>query len=120
VIARGGALSHSATVTLAVQARPDFTVSLNPAALSIARGRSASAVATVASAAGFAGQVTLSTQSLPAGVSVFYSRNPLTPTATSTLTVRVARTATRGTYNLTVTGSGGGLSHSRTLTVNVT
>ena len=43
----------------------------------------------------------------------------LTPTGSTTLTLRVGRKAAPGSYTVTVTATGGGLSHSGTATVVV-
>lgn len=104
---------------------PDFTVSLNPASLTIPQGGSDTSTTTVASTNGFSGQVTLAcTGSVPAGVTCTFGTNPVTPppnsSATSLLTVGVAASVPAGSYSFDVQGTNGSINHSATLGLQVT
>src|SRR5205807_825358 len=66
---------------------------------------------------GFNSGVSLSTSSLPSGVSAGFSPNPAT--GSSTLTLTATSTATTGTFSVTVTGTASGLSNSTTLSLMV-
>ena len=114
----GTAGNRSTPLTLTVNAAPDYTLSLNPTALSIDQGANGNTAGTI-TRTNFTGAVTLSLGNAPAGVTGAF--NPASPTGTSsTLTVTVGAAVTPGVYNLTVDGTGtaGNRSTPLTLTVN--
>ena len=61
--------------------------------------------------------MSLSASGLPAFATAGFSRNPVPPSGTSTLTVRTQRFTTKGT--VTITGTGGTLTHQATATLIV-
>lgn len=70
----------------------------------------------------FSGPVALSLAGLPAGVSVAWSANPVTPVsgiAQSILTLTVAPTAQTGVFPVAITAFGDGLSASQQLQMQV-
>ena len=100
----GTAGNRSTPLTLTVEATPDYTLSLAPAALTIIQGANAPTTVTI-TRTNFTGAVTLSLGGAPAGVTGSF--DPAAPTGTaSTLTVRVGAAVTPGVYNLTVDGTG--------------
>ena len=111
-----GTLVHSTTVTLVVTGgvTPNFTISVSPASLTVARGRSGSYTVTIGAVNGFTGTVSLSVTGLGSRVTGTFSPTSVTGSGTSTLTVTVNRRATTGTRTLTITGVSGSLSHSTT------
>src|SRR5207247_2507132 len=114
---RGG---RSRTPPLPVSAAPDYTLSLAPAALTIAQGATGTTTVTI-TRTNFTGAVTLSLGSAPTGVTGAF--DPAAPTGTSSaLTVSVGAAVAPGVYNLTVAGSGSPGSRSTPLsrTVNAT
>src|SRR3989475_1079633 len=95
----------------------DYTLSVSPAALTIAPGATGNTTVTI-TRSNFTGAVTLSLGNAPTGVTGSF--NPPAPTGTSsTLTVSVGPAVATGTYNLTVAGTAtaGGRSTPLTLTV---
>jgi hypothetical protein len=114
-----GSLTHTATVSLTVNApaTPDFSLSASPGSLTVVQGNSGSSTVTVTPSGGFGGSVTLSTSTLPSGVTAALSTNPTT--STSTLTFTASSTATTGTSTITVTGTSGSLSHTTTISLTV-
>src|SRR2546426_1011405 len=91
-------------LTLTVSEAPDYSLSLAPAALTIAQAANGTATVTI-SRTNFTGAVTLSLGDAPAGVTGAF--NPAAPTGnTSTLTVSVGAAVAPGVYNLTVDGTG--------------
>ncbi|MDA0166163.1 S8 family serine peptidase [Solirubrobacter ginsenosidimutans] len=114
-----GALRHTAAVTLVVTAPPDFGLTATPATATVVAGQNVTYTAAVSSIGGFAGNVSLSVAGLPSGATASFATNPLRAPGTSALTVRTTRTATRGTFTLTVTGTGGSLVHRATVTLVV-
>lgn len=113
-----GTLSHTTTVTLVVNAAPDFALAASPASQTVAQGGSTTYGMTITGTNGFSGQVTLSVSGLPAGANGNFNVNPATTTSTLTVFTDPAATPV-GTYTLTITGVSGGLTHSKTVTLVV-
>jgi glycosyl hydrolase family 113 len=116
----GGGLTRSTTLVVTVNAPPasDFTLSASPASLMVNRGASGASTITIARAGGFTNAVALSATGLPSGVTATFSPASATGT-TSTLTLAASSAATTGTVNVTVSGTGGGLTRSATLSLTV-
>src|SRR5947209_1962748 len=109
--------NRSTPLTLTVSAAPDYSLSLAPAALTIAQAANGTATVTI-TRTNFTGAVTLSLGGAPAGVTGAFS--PAAPTGTSsTLTVSVAAAVAPGVYNLTVDGTGTPGNRSTPLTLTV-
>ncbi len=117
----GGSFTRSTTLILTVDAppAPDFSLSATPSNLTIDRGASGSSTIGIMRSGGFTGNVTMSASGLPAGVTATFSPGPATGT-NSTLTLAASGTAATGTANVTLIGSGGGLTRTvpMLLTVN--
>ncbi|MEP7326805.1 MAG: hypothetical protein ABI836_12710, partial [Gemmatimonadota bacterium] len=113
----GTAGNRSTPLTLTVSAAPDYALSLNPAALTIAAGANGNTAVAI-TRTNFTGAVTLSLGGAPAGVTGAF--NPAAPTGTSsTLTVTVGAAVAPGVYNLTVDGTATAGNHSTALTLTV-
>jgi len=99
---------------------PDFSISASP--LTINAGASGSSTITVKSLNTFSGTVAL-TFTTPNGWSASVSPTSLLVasdvSATSTLSITVPSTTAAGTYTVNVTGTGGSLVHSASVTANV-
>ena len=124
VTGTSGALIHSVDVPIAVSAgAADFTIGAAPSSLSLSPGTSGSSTITVQSVGTFSSPVTLTTPGAPAGLALSLGTNPVTPpagsAATSALTVTISGAGV-GTYTVTVTGTSGTLTHSTSVTVQVT
>ncbi|MFI5102676.1 MAG: hypothetical protein ACHP9V_04805 [Terriglobales bacterium] len=112
-----GSLTHTTTVTLTVTSAPDFTLSANPTALSLAQGTKGTSTITVSPTNGFTGTVNLAASGLPSGVTASF--NPISTTTTSTLTLTASNSAAVGTATVTITGTSGSLSHTTTVALTV-
>jgi hypothetical protein len=122
VTGSGGGKTHQAAVSFTVTsaANPDFTLSVAPSSLSSPAGGSAQATVTTTVSGGFSSAVALTTSALPAGAAAAFSPSSIAaPGAGSSTLTLSAGTAAAGTYNLTVTGSGGGKFHGAALTWTV-
>jgi hypothetical protein len=96
---------------------PNFTLSPNPASVSVTQGSSATSTINIARSGGFTGAVSLSASGLPPGVTPSF--NPASTSGTSSLlTFTATGAAAAGTATVTITGTGGGLT--RTATVSLT
>jgi uncharacterized membrane protein len=124
VTGSGGSITHTATVTLIVNhsTNPNFAISAAPASVSVAQGSSGSTTVTVAIFNGFSTAVALSATGQPAGVTVSFAPTSIAApgSGTSTMTLAVASATAAGTYPITVSGSGGVLKHTTTVTLTVT
>jgi hypothetical protein len=85
--------------------------------LSVTQGKTATDTITVTDKGGFTGSVTLTTSTLPSGVTVAYGTNPTT--STSVLTFTASATATTGAFTVTITGTSGTLTATTTVTLTV-
>jgi len=103
---------------------PDFTLSPTGSSISIPRGGSGSKTYSVASVNSFGAAVALSLSGQPLGATGGFSLSPATPPANgsvnSTLTITVGVSVACNTYNLTVTGTSGSLTHTANLSLTVT
>ncbi len=113
--ATSGPITRTANVTLVVNA--DFAISANPTSAAIERGGSTTYTVTVAAGQGFSGPVNFTVTGLPSRrATATFSPASLAGSGKSVLTVSTEHKVDRGTGTLTITGSGGGRTHS----VNVT
>ncbi len=116
-----GLPTHTATVTLVVTAPApgDFSLSISPTSRTLRTPGSTTFTVTVNRLNGFTGSVTLGVSGLPTG---FLAQPPSlrTPTTgtSSTLTITAPKTSRR-TVTLTVTGTSGSLTHTKTATLSV-
>src|SRR5436853_7275755 len=70
------------------------------------QGGNGQSTITVTPQNGFSGNVTMSTSTLPSGVTAAFSPNPTSPTTnSSTLTLTASSTATTGMVTVTITGT---------------
>src|SRR5437016_1573252 len=109
--------NRSTPLTLTVSAAPDYSLSLAPAALTVAQAANGTATVTI-TRTNFTSAVTLSLGGAPAGVTGSF--NPAAPTGTtSALTVSVGAAVAPGVYNLRVDGTGAPGNRSTPLTLTV-
>jgi hypothetical protein len=112
-----GSLTNKLTISLVVTGPPTFSLSVSPAALSIAPGASAKSALTLTPQNGFTGSVTVSLSGLPAGV--LGSFRPGTTSASLAVTLTVTAAAVPGTSTVTVTGKSGSLTETATIALTV-
>ncbi len=96
---------------------PDFGISASPSSVSFATGLSGTSSVTLQSSGGFSGAVSLTTASIPAGVTTSCTPASISGTQTSTCTFDGS---TAGFYSVSVTGTSGTLVHTATIAVTVT
>ena len=94
---------------------PDFQIAASSNTASAKAGSSAAIPLNLTLSNGFSSAIALSAGTLPAGVTASFA--PATIAApgsgTSTLTLTAAASAAPGTYNVVITASGGGVTHTR-------
>ena len=117
-----GALSHTANVSLVINAAPvpGFTLSATPSSQTVTAGGSTSYTVGTAAQNGFSGNITLSASPAISGVSYSFSPNPVAVGSSSTLSVTTTAGATTGTHGLTISGVSGATNASTgaTLVIN--
>ncbi len=124
-ITNGGLNPDPENAQTAVFTTGDFTISANPASLSLRRSSQATSTITLNSI-GFAGTVSLATTVSPTNKAPSQSLSMTAVTLTSggtasvTLTITTAKNTGFGTYTVTVTGTSGNIVNSVTVTVTVT
>lgn len=117
----GAGLTREKVVTLTVIPPPQEFAIDGPSRLSIAAGQSATGDFRYDGINGFNSLVTVSVTAIDAfGGTFALSSTTINRTSPATLTVTVPATAPAGTYRLAVTMTGGGLTHDKVLTVEVT
>jgi subtilase family serine protease len=123
VTGAGGGITHTTTVSLTVTApgSGSFTVSVSPSSGYLYRGTSGYAVVTTAVSGGFNAAISFSASGFPSGVTGNFTPASIGApgSGTSDFNLTVSRRATRGTYPLTISATGGGQTHTTTLTLQV-
>lgn len=95
---------------------PDFAVTAAPASRTVSVGGATTYSVAVAGLGGFTGPVALTVGGLPAGATVTWSRNPVTPGGSAVLTVRTSGSTPRGTSTVRITGTNAALTHQAVVT----
>jgi hypothetical protein len=117
-----GKVTHTGTATLivAVAPPPDFTMSVNPTALTVAQGAQANAlVITATPITGFSAPVAVAITGLPAGVTANPASLTLAPGTGQSVSLSANATTAVGSSTVTFTGTSGPLSHAATLALTV-
>ena len=121
VAGNGGGMQRYTTVTLTVIAGPNFAIGAAPSSLNILNGNQGMATITTFACCGFNHSISLAASGAPSGTNV--GLNPGTISApgsgTSVMTVTVGSNTPTGIYPITVTGTGGGIQQSTTVTLTV-
>ena len=119
----GGGITHTATVTLTVTAAatPAFTLSASPTSVSVKAGASGTSTVTTMVSGGFSSAVALTASGQPTGVTVGFSPASIAApgSGTSTATFTVGSATVAGTYSITITGTGGGITHTAAVSLTV-
>jgi kumamolisin len=118
-----GSTTETTTVNLTVTApvAGSFTISVSPSSGYLDEGQSGYATVTTTVSGSFNSAITLSYSTLPSGVTATFSKNPIAAPGSGTVdfTLTVSRTAPTGTYPITITGTGGGVTKTTTLSFEV-
>jgi len=123
VTGSGSGITHTAAFSLTVTAAATgaFTVSVSPTSGYLLQGQSGYAVVTTAVSGGFSSAIVLSASGQPSGVTVSFSPASIAAPGSgrSDMNLTVSRSAPVGTYPITLTATGGGVTHTTTLTFMV-
>jgi subtilase family serine protease len=123
VTGTGGGITHTATVSLTVTGTTtgNFTISVSPPAGYLYQGTSGYAVITTTVSGGFSSAIALTASGQPTGVTVSFSPASIAAPGSgrSDMNLSVSRTAAPGTYPITITGTGGGITHTTVLSFEI-
>ncbi len=114
-----GLTDKTATITLTVEAAPDFSLAVTPTAVTLRAGAEAQVNVAITRVGGFAEAVNFTATGLPTGVTAEFDPNPA-PAGTTTLKLTSTGDAAPGTYTVTVRGTAGALSKTATFTLTIT
>jgi len=120
VTGSGGGIQHSTYVTLTVTT-PNFAITASPTSVSVGQGGKSSSTITTTVSGGFNHAISLLASGVPSGTTVSFSPTPIAApgSGSSTMAIVVGSSTAVGTYHITVTGSGGGIQHTTTVTLMV-
>jgi kumamolisin len=122
VTGTSGSTVETTTVSLTVTGtNPNFTISASPTSISVVRGGSGTATITTTVSGGFNSAISLSASGQGSAQSVTFSPSSIAApgSGTSTMTVKVGRSARTGDHTITITGTGGGVTHTTTVILDV-
>jgi hypothetical protein len=114
ITATSGTLTHSTQVKLSVA---DFSISASPSSQTVTKNSRTTYTVTVSALGPFTSREMFSVSGLPARTSASFSPNSVPGSGTSKLTISTRSTVASGTYPLTVSAAGGGLTHSANVTL---
>lgn len=119
VTGTGGGVTQTTTITLTVTAssKANFQIGATPKTLTIARGATGTSTIQTKGSGGFNSAITLSSTT---GVTFSVNPIPAPGSGKSTATIAIPKNAPLGSHTFTVKGTGGGLTHSATITVTIT
>jgi len=117
-----GSTIESTTVTLTVttSTQGSFSLSLSKTSVTVAPGGKATDKVTATPSGGFDSTITLSSSGAPSGVTVKFSPSSISGgSGSATVGIVVSSSAKKGTYTITIIGTGGGESVSAKLTLTI-
>ena len=117
-----GSTTETTTVSLTVTGTtPSFTISASPTSIRVARSSSGTSTITTTISGGFNSAISLSASGEGSAQTVTFSPASIAApgSGTSTMTVKVGRNAKLGNHTITITGTGGGVTHTTTVTLDV-
>jgi hypothetical protein len=112
-------ITHTQDLALVVSSVPDFTVSVAPAAASVAAGGSVAFQVSLTALNGFRRTVSFSVSGLPSGATGVFSPTSARPPATSSLTITTTPGVAPGVFPIAVTGTSGMRAHAVPVTLIV-
>ena len=119
VIATGGGVTKVAYLTVNALPAPSFSLTLNPTSLTVGQGSSGNTVASTMRTTTFNSAVSLKVTGMPTGVTASSGSIATPGSGISTLGITVGSSATPGSYTLTVTATGGGVTKTATLALAI-
>jgi kumamolisin len=98
-----------------------FTLAASPKGVSLAPGATGHTKITATPTGGFSSSISLSAKGQPTGVTVVFKPSSIAGgSGSATMDIKVGATVKAGTYKITVTGTGGSVTATTTVTLKVT
>jgi hypothetical protein len=99
----------------------DSSLAASPPTISATLGSSVNATVNTTISGSFNSSIALAASGLPAGVTASFNPSSIAApgSGSSTLTISTSSTTPAGTYNLVITGTGGGKSHSTNISLTI-
>ncbi|WP_148681251.1 InlB B-repeat-containing protein [Candidatus Nitrososphaera gargensis] len=110
---------RTTTITLTIAPQFDFSLSLNPSSGTVQQGGTSQTTVTTTLLSGTSSTVSLSASGGPLGMTFTFGPASGNPTFASTLTISIPSNAATGIYQITVAGSGGGVSRTATYQLTI-
>jgi uncharacterized membrane protein len=121
ITATSGPLLHSTTAYLGVRTTSaTWDGSISPSSQSVSVGSSTSYSINIVRSNGYTGNVSISVSGLPPGAKTDAPFTILDPQSSATLTISLPPGTPTGSYQIVVTGQGGGVAHQGGVTLTVT
>ncbi|GAA3839510.1 hypothetical protein GCM10022243_02370 [Saccharothrix violaceirubra] len=119
----GTATNHTVVFNLTVKGgqpgENDFSLALSPTTGSTKAGSAVSTTVGTTTTSGDAQKVSFQADGLPTGVTATFTPASVTSGENSTLALQTSASTPKGTYTITVTGSGANIKHAATFTLTV-
>lgn len=119
VTASDGIETRSVPLTLEVDPKGNFSISISPNSASVNQGQNIGYGVTVSSSGGFTAVVALSVSGLPVGATATLNPSSVQGSGLVSLSIQTAADTPGGTYTFTVTGTSGPLVRTATATLVV-
>lgn len=119
VTGSGGGLTRTAQCTIVIKEAKDFSLTASPSTITVKQGDKAVFTVDVQQVEGFNDVVTFVASGLPNGATYTFSPTSGKPEFSSTLVIETSVSTPEGNYTITIDGSGGGKTHSTTVTLSV-
>ena len=100
-------------------AQPDFSLTASPDSQAVCSGTDAQYTVNINSTGGFSDTVTLSATGNPAGTTVTFDPDAVTPPGTSTMTVSDTDAVAAGTSTITIQGTSGTITHTTSVELTI-
>jgi subtilase family serine protease len=124
VTGTGGGLTQSTTISLTVTAavQPAFTVSASPSSITLSRRSSGKVTITTSGSGGFNSAISLSSSGQGSAQTVTFSPKSIAApgSGSSTMTITTGNNGAVGSHTITVTATGGGITHTTTVILTIT
>jgi uncharacterized membrane protein len=119
VTGSGGGLTRTTQCTIVIKEAKDFSLAASPSTVTVKQGEKAVYTVDVQQVQGFNEVVTFVVSGLPDGATYTFSPTSGKPAFSSTLVIETSTSTPEGNYTITIDGSGGGKTHSASVTLSV-
>jgi Domain of unknown function (DUF1929)/Glyoxal oxidase N-terminus len=116
ITATSGSLTHTAQVTMVVA---DFSIAASPSSQTVSGGSRTTFTVSVTALGPFSAVVNFSVSGLPTRTSSSFTPTSVAGSGNTTLTISTKPKTATGTYPLTIKATGGGLTHSTSVSLAI-